>query len=105
MMGVIVDYCGDPALAGNLALLGEAPLHTAEAGKSVADRTIVYAKLDRDGDGRKRVLHIVAAGHRQQQAGDRAACAGTMAHRPVETVAARPWREIAAAHLGLGGKT
>src|SRR3546814_1638082 len=45
MMGVIVDYCGDPALAGNLAHLGEAPLHTAEAGKSVADRTIVYAKL------------------------------------------------------------
>src|SRR3546814_13002581 len=82
-------------------LLGEAPLHTAEAGKSVADRTIVYAKLDRDGDGRKRVLHIVAAGHRQHQAGDRAACARTIAHRHVETVAARHWRDIVAAHIGL----
>src|SRR3546814_4653170 len=37
-------------------------------------------------------------------AGDRAACARTIAHRHVETVAARHWRDIVAAHIGLGGK-
>src|SRR3546814_18955171 len=66
--------------------------------------TTLFRSLDRDGDGRKRVLHMVAAGHRQHQAGDRAACARTIAHRHVETVAARHWRDIVAAHNGLGGK-
>ena len=70
VVAVIVDHRDAMRLAG----AGEAALDAGEIGQALADAVVVDAHLDRDGDGGQRVLHVVAAEHRQAQIDDGARC-------------------------------
>ena len=101
VVAVIVDDGDAAAFAG----LGEPPLHAAEPGEGAADRRVVHVHLDRDGDGRQRVLHVVLPEHRQAERPHAtrvrpAACGDDDLERGAELVHHQPF----GADVGLRGK-
>ena len=99
MVAVIVDH-GD---AAGLAGLGEAPLDAAEGGERAAQRRVVDLHLGGDGDGGQRVLHVVAAQHRQAERphAGAAGCGARSVTITSKVAPIRSGRSSFGAHIGL----
>jgi hypothetical protein len=65
VMAIVVDHRHFAARHGDFAHLGEAALDPAELGKAGADQIVRHAHFHRHGNRGQRVLHVVAARHRQ----------------------------------------
>ena len=80
----------------------EAPLHPAELRQCAAHLNVCGAKLQRHGDGRQRVLHIVLARHRQREILDQAYIgAGRAPDLDIEMRAVQVSAQVGRPHIGL----
>jgi hypothetical protein len=96
MVSVIVDH----RHAIELADLGEAPLHAFEAGEAFPDLVVGQSELERDADGRQRVLHIMPAGHRHGDVLDRPPRTVALKHDRIEDAPLRTACRIVGPQVG-----
>src|SRR5881398_110379 len=100
MVRIIVD---DDRAVG-FAHPGEAAFYTVEAIEPLEDRIVAQPHLQRHRDRSKRILDIVAPGHRHFDALYGAALAVAGEHERIEATAAGDVRDVVSPNVGQRGK-